>query len=248
MTNGREISIGLAAISTVFLLAMAAPCVAASTSVSAGSAPAAATSADTGTPARATSKGRSGLKKGQTSLNKTNRSSSDDAPSPFTAGHGPINIKSDTLSLDYKNNSVVFTGHVHAIQSGSELTTDTLRVNYEKNFKDIKDMVADGNVRISQGGRWATSDHAVMDQKAQTVVMTGNPVAHDGQDQISGTKITTYLQTGKSVVESANAMIFPKSSDSSQSAVASAPAAGPDDTPPSDDQASDAALGSSNSK
>jgi lipopolysaccharide transport protein LptA len=164
------------------------------------------------------------------------KSSTDDTGSPFTAGSGPINIRSDTLQLDYKNNAVVFSGHVRAIQSGSELTTDVLHVNYEKNFKEVKDMVADGNVRISQGGRWATSDHAVMNQKSQTVVMTGNPVAHDGQDQITGTKITTYLQTGKSVVESANAMIFSKQSNSPDNVNVDAPAGGPDDTPPPEDE------------
>jgi lipopolysaccharide transport protein LptA len=166
-------------------------------------------------------------------------SSSNMPGSPFTSGHGPIKITSDSLSLDYKNNAVVFTGHVHAVQSGSELTTDLLHVNYEKDFKEMKNMIADGNVRVMQGGRWATSDHAVMDQKAQTVVMTGNPVAHDGQDQITGTKITTYLQTGKSVVDGANAIIYPKQSNSPDNATAEDPASGPNDTPPAEDAASD---------
>jgi len=157
--------------------------------------------------------------------------------SPFSAGHGPIKITSDSLSLDYKNNAVVFSGHVHAVQSGSELTADILHVNYEKDFKEVKDMVADGNVRIVQGGRWVTSDHAIMDQKAQTVVMTGNPVAHDGQDQITGTKITTYLQTGKSVVDGASAIIYPKQSNSPDNTTAEAPANGPNDAPPAEDAA-----------
>ena len=35
---------------------------------------------------------------------------------------------------------------------------------YGTNFNDIKLVVADHNVKITQGGRWATSDHAVLDQ------------------------------------------------------------------------------------
>lgn len=143
----------------------------------------------------------------------------------LSSSKGPINIQSDTLSLDYKGKAVLFTGHVHAVQADSQLTSDSLHVNYEQNFKDVKDMTAEGNVRISQGTKWATSDHAVMNQKIQTVVMTGNPVVHDGSDVITGDRITVHLDTGKSVVEHAHALIFPRQSqtpDNGASGAASA--------------------------
>ena len=51
--------------------------------------------------------------------------------------------------------------------------------------------------------------------------MTGNPVIHDGQDQITGTKVLVYLDSQKSVVEGpARAVIFPhqdKTRDNQQS-------------------------------
>jgi lipopolysaccharide export system protein LptA len=126
-------------------------------------------------------------------------------------GHGPITVRSDTLSLDYKGKSVVFNGHVQAIQSGTELRADTLTLTYaDSNFRQLKEMVASGGVRVVQGGRWATSDRAVLDQVNRTVVMTGHPVVHDGDDQIAGNRITIYLDTDKSVVEGAHAVIFPK--------------------------------------
>ena len=157
-------------------------------------------------------------------------SSADDNGSPFalTASKGPINIQSDTLSLDYKGKAVLFTGHVHAIQSGSQLTSDTLHVNYEQNFKDVKDMVAEGNVRISQGTRWSTSDHAVMNQKDNTVVLTGHPIVHDGPDQITGSRITVHLNTGQSVVENASAKIFPRQSQTPDNGASGAAAAAAD--------------------
>lgn len=155
------------------------------------------------------------------------KGSDDSAPGglPFSAGHGPINIQSDTLSLDYKSKAVVFSGHVHALQSGTQLSADTVHVNYEQNFKDVKDMTADGNVRMSQGGRWATSDHAVLNQQNHTVVMTGSPVVHDGHDQIAGRQITVYLDSGKSVVESAHAVIFPRRSENADNGSPDAEAA-----------------------
>jgi lipopolysaccharide transport protein LptA len=132
----------------------------------------------------------------------------------FSSGKTPIHITSDTMSLDYKGNSVLFSGHVRAVQASGQLTSDRLRVNYGQGFHDVKEMLADGNVRISQGDRWETSDHALLDQTQHTVVLTGSPVVHDGNDQITGTKITVHLDTGQSVVEHARAIVFPRQSQS----------------------------------
>jgi len=130
----------------------------------------------------------------------------------FSSNHGPINIQSDSMSLDYKGNTVLFRGHVHAAQSGSELRSNTLQVKYGKDFHAVQEMVADGDVRMNQGTRWATSSHAVLNEANHTVVLTGDPVVHDTNDQISGKRITVYLQTGQSVVEGARAVIFPRPS------------------------------------
>jgi len=133
----------------------------------------------------------------------------------FGNSKAPIYIKSESMSLDYQNHSVLWIGNVHATQAEAQLTSDQLRVNYfDKDFKKMKDMVADGNVRLSQGTRWATGRHGVMDQTKRTVVLTGSPVAHDGNDQITGCKITVYLNTNQSVVDCAHAVLFPHSDDS----------------------------------
>ncbi len=136
------------------------------------------------------------------------------AESPFggfagKSNHAPINIVSDQLNLDYKNNVIVFTGHVHAVQADSELTSDTMRVLYGKDFHQVRQVFADGNVRMSQDQRWATGDHAVLDEALHTVVLTGNPVVHDGSNQVAGSKITVFLQTGQSEVEQPKVVIFP---------------------------------------
>ncbi len=51
------------------------------------------------------------------------------------------------------------------------------------------DVSRTGNVRMSQGTRWATGDHAVLDKTRHTVEITGNPVVHDGKDQVAGRKL-----------------------------------------------------------
>lgn len=150
--------------------------------------------------------------------NASTDSKSADNQGPFSGlqlsgEKGPIDIKSDALDLDYKANQVLFHGHVKAKQGTALLDSNTLRVSYGENFKQVKQIIAQGNVKITQGGRWATGEQAVLNQIERTVVMTGNPVVHDGPDQIAGDKITIYLDSQKSVVEGARAVIFPRSSE-----------------------------------
>ncbi len=127
----------------------------------------------------------------------------------FSANNGPIQIKADSLSLDYKNNLVEFDGGVHATQSGTTLTSKSLKVIYGAKFGDIKQVIALGDVKMTQGGRWATGQRAVMDEQKHTVEMTGQPVIHDGPNSVAGKKIIIYLDSEKSFVDEATAVIFP---------------------------------------
>jgi lipopolysaccharide export system protein LptA len=128
----------------------------------------------------------------------------------FSADNGPIQIKADSLNLDYKGNSVEFVGGVHATQSGTTLTSKKLKVIYGAKFGDIKQVIAMGDVKMSQGGRWATGQRAVLDEVKHTVEMTGEPVIHDGPDSVAGRRIIIYLDSEKSFVEGASAVIFPR--------------------------------------
>ncbi len=168
------------------------------------------------TPEAAAPSVATGGKKAASVTGKEKNKDSQADSSPFggfesSSNHGPINIKSETMQFDYKNNVVVFSGHVHAEQSGSELTSNTLHVQMNKQSQ-IQEMIADGNVRMSQGQRWATGDHAVLDENLHTLVLTGSPVVHDGKDQIAGTKITVHLKTSVSEVTDPKAVIFPHES------------------------------------
>ncbi|MGH7948762.1 MAG: LptA/OstA family protein [Candidatus Binataceae bacterium] len=131
----------------------------------------------------------------------------------LSSGSNPIHIDSDKLALDYESKLITFSGHVRANQANGQITSDTMRVKWGDGFNDVQEMVADGNVRVSQGTRYATGERATLDQTQRTVTLTGNPVVHDGRDQITGRKITVFLDTGRSVVEGARAVIFPKGSN-----------------------------------
>jgi lipopolysaccharide transport protein LptA len=169
--------------------------------------------------ARATDASLASTTSGSTRKQADNRAGGDtgkDTPnSPFGAfenskNRGPINIQSDSLALDYKNSAVLFSGKVHAVQADGQLTSNTLSVKYGKDFHIMQEMIADGDVRVSQGLHWCTADHMVMNQVLHTATLTGSPVCHDANDQISGPKITVHTDTGRSEVEGGvKALIFP---------------------------------------
>ncbi len=138
----------------------------------------------------------------------------------FSKQKGPTNIASDTMTLDDRSKFLLYSGHVHAVQAGGDLTTDALKLQYGQNFNDIRMIYADGNVRMSQGTRWITSDHAVLDQSKHILTFHGDPVVHDGEDQITGSLITVDLVTGKSTVQNPRVVIFPRDSKNPDNGVA----------------------------
>ena len=82
----------------------------------------------------------------------------------------------------------------------------------------LDQVVAEGDVVITQGARWATGGKAVFNQAANTVVLTENPVLHDGPNEVTGDRLIVYLGEGRSVVESGaqkrvSATLYPGSGD-----------------------------------
>ena len=154
----------------------------------------------------------------------------------------PIIITSDTLEYDYKTNVVVYRGDVIAVQGETKVRSDTLTVTLaaqtnadppdgaEKGSQRLQEVVAAGNVRIDNATRWATGGHAVFEQGTRTLVLTENPVLHDGANEVSGERVTVYLDENRSVVESGRrrvkATVFPNQGGD---------LAGPNAAPPKDD-------------
>ena len=65
----------------------------------------------------------------------------------------------------------------------------------------MREIVAEGSVRIDQGPRWAVGGRAVFDQIHRTLVLTQDPVLHDGQNQVAGDRVIVFLDEDRSVVE-----------------------------------------------
>jgi len=119
------------------------------------------------------------------------------SPSPESQ---PITITSNNMEARKKENLVIFKGDVKAEQKDYTLYAKELYVYYVDG-KEIKEMIAIGNVRIVQLDKVATGEKAVYTRENRTVVLTGNPQAKQDCDVVKGDKITIFLDEDKSLVE-----------------------------------------------
>jgi lipopolysaccharide export system protein LptA len=153
--------------------------------------------------------------------------------SEFGRRKEPITINSDALEYDYKGNVVVYRGDVQATQGPVKLRSDVLTVTFEQagdrpaaetagvpasnGTRRLRQIVATGKVRIDHGTRWATGGRAIFDQAARTVVLTEEPVLHDGANEVVGDRVVVYLDEDRSVVEGGRkrvkAVLYPDKDD-----------------------------------
>ena len=135
----------------------------------------------------------------------------------FSSKRDPISVSSDGLEFDYRTRVITYKGGVEVTQGDIKMQSETLRVVLDDHAENrVKEVVAEGNVRVSKGTRWATGGRAEFDQAKQTVVLSNDAVVHDGSNEVSGDRIVVYLNENRSVVEGGNgrvrAVLFPPKS------------------------------------
>ncbi len=130
----------------------------------------------------------------------------------------PISITADMLEFDYRQRVLTYKGHVTATQGDMKLQSSTLTVSLDDQAEGrVKEVVAEGDVHLEKGTRWATAGRAVFDQTRRTAVLSKDAVLHDGPNQVSGERVVVYLDEERSVVEGGNgrvkAVLFPPKGD-----------------------------------
>jgi lipopolysaccharide export system protein LptA len=116
-------------------------------------------------------------------------------------GSEPIQISARTLVWDHKGQKATFQQEVIARQQDLEIQSDDLTVYFNENENDITRLVAKGNVRIIQMDRRAYCEEAVYDRALNRIVLEGNPVIRQGQNEVKGERVIFYLEENRSVVE-----------------------------------------------
>lgn len=139
------------------------------------------------------------------------------AVSPLLADEGrqkdnadPIRITADKLVTDNQKRSARFSGNVKAVQGDTVITTDRLTLFYraQKDASDagpagsIERIEATGHVRIEFDNKVAVSSQAVYIIEERKLVLSGSESkVISGQDEIVGSKITFYRDSGTVALE-----------------------------------------------
>ena len=123
----------------------------------------------------------------------------------FSASRAPIDIVSDTVEANQKENTVTFKGDVVAKQEDTTLHANMLIIRYEAETKKLKEIMAIGNVKIVQLDRRATGQKATFQQEENKVVLDGDAVVREGENEIRGERVIFYVDEERSIVEGGKA-------------------------------------------
>lgn len=133
------------------------------------------------------------------------------APDPFSLEKGkrePIVVTSDRMEADELGNTVTFLSNVTLKKEMLTLTSDQLIVYYDAATKGVREIEAQGNVVVRQEGRVALADTAVYHSNEEKLVLTGNPRIIENENQLGGERITLFMRSDRSIVESGNVLFY----------------------------------------
>jgi lipopolysaccharide export system protein LptA len=119
----------------------------------------------------------------------------------FSASRAPIDIVSDTVEANQKENTVTFKGNVVAKQEDTTLYANTVVIRYNAESKKLKEIMAIGSVKIVQLDRRATGQKATFQQEENKVILDGDAVVREGENEIRGERVIFYVNEERSLVE-----------------------------------------------
>jgi len=119
----------------------------------------------------------------------------------FTTSRSPIEITSDMVEGDQKQNRVTFKGNVVAKQEGATLYANAIVIRYDMEMKRMKEIVATGNVRIIQEDRRATGQKVTFYHDENKIVLEGEAVIREGENVVRGERVVYLIDEERSYVE-----------------------------------------------
>lgn len=125
----------------------------------------------------------------------------------------PTVITSEILTADNKAKTALFERSVVAKKGEMTLFADKMLVYYseEKGGSNIKKIDAEGNVKLIKGDRVVTSKFAVyFAEPEEKIIFTGEPRATEGENVVTGTKMTYFMKDDRSLVENSKVFMINK--------------------------------------
>jgi lipopolysaccharide export system protein LptA len=142
----------------------------------------------------------------------------------------PMSITSGSMTVKNLEQRVVFDRDVTITNGDMDLSADRVEVILVRSAdsggegqpfaggmgpnllaqENIERIEAEGRVKVVQGKKTATADHAVYQRAEETVVLTGHPETWEEGVRIQGSKITILLKEQRSIVEESRVVIYPE--------------------------------------
>ena len=136
----------------------------------------------------------------------------------------PIVVTSDRMEADELGTTVAFIGGVTLKKEGMTLTADNLVVYYDEATRGVREIEALGSVVVRQEGRVALANKAVYHSAEEKVVLTGDPRIIENENQLGGERITLFMRSDRSIVESGNVLFYQDMADKAKAGKAQRPA------------------------
>jgi lipopolysaccharide transport protein LptA len=118
-----------------------------------------------------------------------------------------FDIEADKLDVYKTKGEAFFQGNVVAKKPDMTIKSKTMRIYYNNTTKQLKQMVAEGNVSIKMkdpekgADRDATCKQAIYQYEEKKIILIGDVVIIRGQDRLSGQKVTLYMEGDRQEVE-----------------------------------------------
>jgi lipopolysaccharide export system protein LptA len=113
----------------------------------------------------------------------------------------PVEIASESLTVNRESGSTVFTGDVVIAQGKLRLSAESVEVIYLEASGDISRLLAEGHVIFVTENDAAQSDQAEYNLTDRRLVMTGNVILTQGSSTIASDRMTVNLDTGEAQLD-----------------------------------------------
>ena len=138
-------------------------------------------------------------------------------------GSGPVKIEADSLEVQDKNKSAVFSGNVIVRRDDVTLRAGEMTVFYSGKGgaakpaadtgptpagQDVTRITMKNHVFFTQKDQQATGDSAVYERASETLTLVGNVVLTQGQNVARGKQMIVNMKTGKARLEGRPNMIL----------------------------------------
>jgi lipopolysaccharide export system protein LptA len=113
----------------------------------------------------------------------------------------PVEVTSETLTVDQATGAAVFTGNVVVGQGELRLQAAEVEVRYAEAAGEIARLLASGGVTLATPGEAAEAQAADYDLEARTLTLTGEVLLTQGPSAISADRMVVDLEAGTARME-----------------------------------------------